>query len=159
MNIFAILYKIKYNQYRNINYGTFEKVNFGGANLRTIRGGINVKRFFLFTAVVILTCTMLVGCQKTFREDKEVTATVTEMQYEKARLTLTMMRVGQSNKLMPKTIPARYYVTISYGDVSEKINNEELYESVKVGDTIQMILADYYDEDNNLLYQKLYLPE
>mgnify|MGYP000516744321 FL=1 len=66
---------------------------------------------------------------------------------------------GKTTTLIPQTHPARYLVTISYEDVSETFNDRNLYENVKEGDTIQMVLYKGYDKDDNLIKQTLQFPE
>lgn len=117
-----------------------------------------MKRFILF--VVIIMCIALTGCQTIAREEKiDVNATVTDMQYRSSYVTMMPIYNGKTTTLIPQTHPARYLVTISYEDVSETFNNRNLYENVKKGDTIQMVLYKGYDKDDNLIKQTLQFSE
>lgn len=117
-----------------------------------------MKRFILL--VVIIMCVALTGCQTTEKEEKiDVNATVTDMQYQSSYVTMIPIFNGKTTTLIPQTHPARYLVTISYEDVSETFDNSTLYENVKEGDTIQMVLYKGYDKDDNLIKQTLQLPE
>lgn len=112
-----------------------------------------MKRFTVLLAIIIM-CVVLTGCQSVIvREKIEVSATVTEMQYE-----VSLVWYNPALK-MPQVLPAEYLVTISYEDISETFDDQTLYESVKEGDTIQMILCKDYDEDGNLIKQTLQFPE
>lgn len=117
-----------------------------------------MKRFILL--VVIIMCVALTGCQIIEKEEKiDVNATVTDMQYRSSYVTMMPIYTGKTTTLIPQTHPARYLVTISYEDVSETFNNRNLYENVKEGDTIQMVLYKGYDKDGNLIKQTLQFPE
>ena len=117
-----------------------------------------MKRFILL--IVIITCVALTGCQTVESEERiNVNATVTDMQYKGLYITMIPMSNGKSINYLPQTHPARYLVTITYKDVSETFDDKNLYESVKEGDTIQMILYRGYDKDDNLIKQTLQLPE
>lgn len=118
-----------------------------------------MKRFILFV-VIIMMCVALTGCQTIEKEEKiDVNATVTDMQYRSSYVTMMPIYNGQTTIILPQTYPARYLVTISYEDVSKTFNDINLYENVKEGDTIQMVLYNGYDKDGNLIKQTLQFPE
>lgn len=126
-----------------------------------------------FTVLLAIMCVVLTGCQLvTVTEEIEVSATVTKtqyevcatvtkMQYEASYTTLIPLYNAGTNTttLLPITHPAQYLVTITYESVSEIFDDQTLYESVKEGDTIQMILCNDFDKENNLIRQTLLLPE
>lgn len=112
-----------------------------------------MKRFTVLLAIIIM-CFALTGCQSVIVIEKaEVSATVTEMQYEDAWIFFNPALK------MPQVFPEEYSVTISYEDISETFDDQDLYESVEKGDKIKMILCKYYDEDGNLIKQTLQIPE
>ena len=107
-------------------------------------------------------CVVLTGCQSvTVIEKSDVSATVTKMQYEASYTAFIPMynAATKTTMYLPSEQPEQYLVTINYESVSEIFDNQTLYESVKEGDTIQMILCKYYDKDNNLIKETLLLPE
>lgn len=117
-----------------------------------------MKRFILL--VVIIMCVALTGCLAIEKEEKiDVNATVTDIQYRSSYVTMTPIFNGKTTTIIPQTHPACYLVTISYEDVSETFNDRNLYENVKEGDTIQMVLYKGYDKDDNLIKQTLQFPE
>lgn len=117
-----------------------------------------MKRFILF--VVIIMCMSLTGCQTIEKEEKiSVNATVTDMQYQSSYITMIPISNGKTTTFIQQVHPASYLVTISYGDVSETFNDKNLYENVKKGDHIQMVLYKCYDKDNNLIKQTLQFSE
>lgn len=119
-----------------------------------------MKRFTVLLAIIM--CVVLTGCQSVFvREKTEVSATVTEMQYEDSYTTLMPMynAATKTTMLIPQSHSAQYLVTITYEGISETFDDKTLYESVKEGDIIQMILCEDYDEDDNLIKQTLQFPE
>lgn len=115
-----------------------------------------------FTVLLAIMCVVLTGCQSVIvREKNEVSATVTEMQYEDSYTTFMPMYnvASKTTMLLPQTHSAQYLVTITYEGISETFDDKTLYESVKEGDIIQMILCKDYDKDNNLIKQTLQFPE
>lgn len=118
-----------------------------------------MKRFILL--IVFSMCVALTsGCQTIEKEKTiDVNATVTDKRYRSSYVTMTHMRIGKTTTLVPQPHPERYLVTISYENVSETFDDKDLYENVEVKDTIQMVLYKGYDRDDNLIEQKLQLPE
>lgn len=111
-----------------------------------------MKRFTVLLAIIM--CVALTGCQSVIvREKIEVSATVTEMQYEDSWIFFNPALK------MPQIFPEEYLVTISYEDISETFDDKTLYESVEEGNTILMVLCKDYDEDGNLIKQTLQFPE
>lgn len=117
-----------------------------------------MKRFILVITIVM--CIFITGCQSIDKEEEiEVTATVTEMRYKSSYTTFIPIFNGKSTTLMPQFHPERYLVTVAYDDLSKTFNNESLYNKVKEGDEVQLILYNGYDKDGNLVIQDLRLPE
>lgn len=99
--------------------------------------------------LVVILCIFAIAKDKRIeREDeKEVTAIVTHKKYESSYVTMIPMNACN----VPQSHAARYLVTMSYEDVSVTFNDKALYENVKEGDTMQMILYKAYDKDDNLV--------
>lgn len=117
-----------------------------------------MKRFILL--VTIIMCIALISCPTIKREEKiEVNATVSDMQYQSSYEEMVPIYNGKTTTLMPQTYPECYLVTISYEDVSETFDSKDLYESVKNGDTLKMILYKGYDKKDNLIKQTLLFPK
>lgn len=117
-----------------------------------------MKRVILLFLVLI--CVLLTGCQKVEREERTVvTATVTNRNHAISYTTMMPIRNGKITTYIPQYHPATYHVTVSYEGVKQTFNNQELYESVEVGDTLQVILYHGYDRDNKLIKETLLMPE
>ena len=117
-----------------------------------------MKRFILIAVMIM--CATLTGCKKIEKEEIiNVDATVTDTQYQSMHTILIPIFNGKSITYIPQVHPAKYIVIISYGDISETFNDMDLYERVKVGDTIQMELHKYYDKDDALVCEKLKFPK
>ncbi len=119
-----------------------------------------MKRFALL--ITFIMCVVLTGCQSAVVSEKtKVSATITEMQYEDSYITFIPMfnAATKTTTLRPQTHSAQYLVTVTYEGISETFDNQTLYEAVKEGDTIQMILCKNYDKDGDLINQTLQLPE
>lgn len=117
-----------------------------------------MKRIILVSTIIL--CILLTGCQKIVEEETfEVNAVVTEKDYQGSYTTYIPMRVGKVTMMSPQFHPAKHNVTITYEDISQTFNNEELYEKVSEGDTITVILYHGYNEDRELVKKELLLPE
>ena len=94
------------------------------------------------------------------KEEKiNVTATVSNMEYSSSYVTICPMFTGKTLICIPQMHPSCYLVTISYENVSETFDDINLYERVKKGYTIQMILYKGYDKESNLIRQTLRFSE
>lgn len=91
----------------------------------------------------------------------EVNATVTKMEYKKAYTQMIPYRNPSTNTTTVRTVrhPAKYWVTVTYEDVSITVNNKDLFESVQEGDTLEMMYCQYYDKDHKLVMEKLKFPK
>lgn len=119
-----------------------------------------MKRFIWFIAIIM--CVVFVSCQLATVEEKvEVSATITEMEYKASYVYFlpTYNSATKTTTIISQPHPAQYLVTITYENITQTFDDKDLYESVQKGDTIQIILCNYYDKDNNLLEQELKLPE
>lgn len=108
--------------------------------------------------VVLFTCLfMLAGCQNVVEEQsEEVTATVTDIHKHSSYITYYYSPATKT--MLPQSHPARYHVTITYEDLSQEFNNRNLYDSVSVGDTIQVILYKGWNSDGELVVRELRIP-
>ena len=118
-----------------------------------------MKRFALL--LVIVFCIITTGCQQVItREQSEVSATITEVQYKAAYTTSILIYNAALKMSIPTPVQhdAQYLVTITYEDITQTFDSQTLYENSKAGDTIQVILCKYYDEAGNLIEQSLQIP-
>ena len=113
-----------------------------------------MKRFIVLLIIVVM-CGVLSSCREpiTSEEKIKVSATVTELEYEES-----YCRYNPALRIL-EYVPEEYLVTIKYKDISKTFDNKRLYESVKEGDSIRVILYKKYDEDGKLIKQTLQLPE
>ena len=99
-----------------------------------------------FLVVVIIMCVILTGCESnpsreqiTFREQiEEVSGIVTDKEEQPELVFIPGM-----NAFLP-TGKTRYLVTITYEHLSQTFENQDLYETVEEGDTIQVVLHETY---------------
>lgn len=54
-----------------------------------------------------------------------------------------------------KTFPDEYIVTVQYNDFVETYDSLSLYESVEIGDTIDMELTTYYNSEGEVQSQRI----
>lgn len=95
------------------------------------------------------------------REENEVSTIIAEMQYESSYILQlpTYNSITKTTTIRQQPYPAKYLVTITYENISETFNDKTLFEKVKEGDIIQMILCKSYDKNGNLIKQTLQFPE
>lgn len=91
-------------------------------------------------------------------EEIEITATVSSVEFVESHTKRTPIIVGKITTMTSQTIPEQYLVTVSYKDVVETFDNEELYNTVSAGDEIQIILKQTFNKDNVLVKTELSLP-
>lgn len=114
----------------------------------------------ILVVLIIFMCLSLVGCYTIARDETLIVdATVTELDYRAPYSTMVPVRVGKITTMRAQPHPAHYYVTITYKNESETFDDESLYNKVSKGDTIKMELYKCYDENDELIYQTLSLPE
>lgn len=90
----------------------------------------------------------------------EVEGIVTSLSYEEAQ-TIPVLNYDTESKQpqwQERVEPAKYYVTISYGDITEVFDDQTLYNTVEVGDHIQMVLRTSYNLDHEVQGVFLELP-
>lgn len=85
-------------------------------------------------------------------QTSEIEATVSQKQYFEIYRYTTSRTTGA-----PKSLFKHYLVTITYDSLSQTFDREDLFESVKKGDTIYVKLCQEFDEDGNLINQYLQL--
>mgnify|MGYP001134319935 CR=1 FL=1 len=121
---------------------------------KTLRNTTLIIIMFLFS------CTFLAGCANVQVEKQIVKAVVIDKDYVKAHSKYGYYFDAWKGKYRWKfkNFPAEYNVTIEYDGITQSYNNQELYDSYKVGDEIEMELTTYYDEENKLITEGFYTP-
>lgn len=115
------------------------------------------KRSIALIIILSICLFLLAGCEKIVEEHtEEVTATVTDMHRHSSYTTMTYNPATKTS--IPQFHPARYHVTITYGDLSQEFSSKNLYDSVNVSDTITVILYEGWNEDGELVKRELQLP-
>ncbi len=117
-----------------------------------------MKRFIWVITIVM--CIFITGCQSIDKKEEiEVTATVTAVQYKHSYITYIPMYTGKFFTNITQFHPEQYLVTVAYDDLSKTFDDETLYKKVKKGDKVELILYNGYDKEGNLVEQYLCLPE
>lgn len=114
-----------------------------------------------FIALLIISCTLLTGCHQYVYKCTKVTGTVTSMEHKDSELVSELYHdvATRTLRTRERTEPEHNYVTVSYEDIVETFDNSELFDTLKVGDSIELNLCQTFDEDNNLVYEELELIE
>ena len=120
--------------------------------------------FGIFTTLVILSEDgRLINFRVVSNDKIEISGIVTNIQYEDSHITY-VPRYNPATKttmLSPIYHSAQYLVTITSSEenISQTFNNQTLYENVKVGDSLQMILRKDYDKNGELINKTLEFPQ
>lgn len=119
-----------------------------------------LRRTSLILALVLLTCTILTGCENVQAERQRVTAAITEKNYVKEETKYGYYFDALKGKMRWKWkhFPAEYNVTIEYEGITKTYDRRSLYDSYEIGDEIEMELTTYYDEENNIITEGFYAP-
>lgn len=119
----------------------------------------NIHRNRSIILMFVLFSLMLSGCTNSKvivnEQKEEVTATVTSV--EEVFVPPTYYFSPATNTSMPFFYPNEYNVTVTYDDLSQTFNDKSLYNSVNVGDTIQVILHEVVDDEGKTT-RELLLP-
>ena len=115
------------------------------------------RTIILFTLLVLILS--LTGCGGTV-EKSEVDAVVTKLQYNppKSYPSIEYNFVLKMPMVTSHTKPAEYLITISYEDISVTFDDKKLFESLKEGDTITMVLVKKYNKNNKIVSKSLQYP-
>ncbi len=115
------------------------------------------RTIILFTLLVLILS--LTGCGGTV-EKSEVDAVVTKLQYNPPEdyISPEYNFILKMPMLTLHTRPAEYLVTISYEGISVTFNDQKLFESLKEGDTITMVLVKKYNKNNKIVSKSLQYP-
>ncbi len=120
-----------------------------------------MKRFALLLSLALSSFAIYKSRYLFFAKKTMVNAKVTIMTYNPIRIYSINTYNPHTKSIAIKHLiqPAGYWVTVEYNGYSETLDDRNLYESVKKGDMIQMILWQKYDAKGNLMKQALKLPQ
>lgn len=82
-------------------------------------------------------------------KEETVQAVITKKDYVPPRTYTTFMSTGKSVIPIVNTIPAEYNIVVKYNNLSDTIESKELYDALKVGDSIQVKHVSKYSKDKN----------
>lgn len=112
-----------------------------------------MKRIILVLTIIL--CIFLTGCEKVVEEETiKVTAIVVDKDYQYTFT--TFYYVGKT--MVPQVHPERFDVTLKYENIVQTFDDEALYNRVSEGDKIKIFLRNGYNENHELITQKLLLP-
>lgn len=114
-----------------------------------MKKSIHRKRNTILIVSLLSIVLVLSGCKDsvevTKEQKQEVTATVTDI--NKTIVPPTYYFSPATKTMMPLFHPTKYNVTVTYEDLSQEFNNQDLYDSVCIGDTIQVILYESWNSE------------
>ena len=118
------------------------------------------KRFALLFALIASGTLVLANNKLFFDKKSKVYAKVINLNYEPIKVynVPTYNKETKTVTIKHLIVPEAYLVTIEYGGYSETLDNQRLYNIVRKGDYIPVILLEKYDAKGNLLKKALRLP-
>ena len=119
-----------------------------------------MKRFALLLALALSSFAIYESRYVLFAKTTMVNAKVINLTFNPARIYSVNTYNSHTKSIEIKRLfqTAGYWVTVEYNGYSETLDNRNLYECVKKGEIIPMILWQKYDAKGNLMKQALKLP-
>lgn len=114
-----------------------------------------MKRWSTLLMVTTLISIFFTGCGEYTIQTTPVIATVVEKQHTHS----FGYYIPVNKSYMWVNIPETNNVTIVYQNREKTFDNEKLYETVKVGDSIEVLLYHQLDENGNLCYSDIRLTD
>lgn len=110
-------------------------------------------------ALLIIFCLFLTGCSQYVYKSNTVVGTVTSLEHENTKQIPYSFYNSTTDTvdIRYRIEPEHNYITVSYGNIVETFDDEDLFETVKVGSSIELNLIQTFDEDNNLVKEELEL--
>ena len=120
-----------------------------------------MKRFALLLTLALSSFAIYESRYLLFTKKTMVNARVTNLTYNPVRIYSIPTYNPHTKSIEIKRLfqPAGYWVTVEYNGYSETLDDRNLYERVKKGDILSMILWQKYDVKGNLMKQSLKLPQ
>lgn len=113
-------------------------------------------RTFYIIAILTILCFPITGCADE-TETRIVKAKVTKKEYTESYTDFGYYFDAWKGKYRWKfkTFPEKYDVTVTYNDISKTFDDKNFYESVEIGDTVDMKLTTYLNLDGEIQSQYL----
>lgn len=111
-----------------------------------------MKMFFKIMGLVAFICVAmyaLCSVDNVKYKEETVQAVITKKDYVPPRTYTTFMSTGKSVIPIVNTVPAEYNIIVKYNNLSDTIESKELYDALKVGDSIQVKHVLKYSKDKN----------
>ncbi|MDK0636904.1 hypothetical protein P5F55_13940 [Clostridium perfringens] len=115
------------------------------------------KKWGILFIVFLFVLFILTGCG-TIKESQQVSCKIISKEYTAPSSYTTMMSTGKALFPVTHTIPAKYELTVEYGEYRKVVDSEQLFQSLEIGDSMNMILIKEYSKDTGSL-EKTYLKE
>ena len=115
-----------------------------------------MKRRIVAISIILLILLCVSGC-KAYETRSPVKAKVTEKHFVASYTSYQPVPTGKTLTLKPVRHNAQYNVTIVYEDITECINDKELFDRVDENDVIDVELVLVYDKKDQLISRYLCL--
>ncbi len=98
--------------------------------------------FIIGILVIIIAFIIYLVPNESIVDESTVTAIVTDKEFNPTYYYLIGTTIGYDDE--------EYLITVDYEDITTTFDNATLYNAVNIGDTIQVNLYTYYDENGNV---------
>jgi len=107
---------------------------------------------FLVCGVLVFT---LVGCSGGHVEQEVVPAVIVSMEYVPSRSWVTMMPTGKTMIPVTHHSSEEFNVVVAHEGLTLKIDSKAVYDSLEIGESIQVLLVKKFDAEGQLKKSKL----
>lgn len=117
-----------------------------------------MKKAVLLSIIAMLSLVALTGCVEEYKT-KKVKGLVIEKDYDERKVSYTTKTVNGKKVTKKKVEPEEYEVTIKYKSLEREFEDESLYERVKEGQEVDVVLRQGFDKEGELVTETIELPE
>ena len=117
-----------------------------------------MKKVFSLSLISMISLVALTGCVEEYKT-QTVKGIVIEKEYDKPEVTYTTKTVDGQKVKKKKVKPEEYEVTIQYKSLEREFEDESLYDRVKEGQEIDIVLKQGFDKKGNLVTESIELPK
>ena len=112
-------------------------------------------KYFLLLIILSVTLFIGVGCSGGYKEQEVVQAVIVSKNYIPSDSWVTMMPMGKSILPVTHHSPEEFNVIVTYEGLTLQLDSKAVYDSLKIGESIQVLLVKKFDSEGQLKSMKL----
>ena len=107
------------------------------------------------TLVIVLSVCFLIAGKTGESTEQTVQATVINKEFIEGYTHFNIMSTGKTTVMIPISVSDSFEVTFKYSDLTLTLDNEELFNSLEIGESINLICITKYRKDGTVKRQYL----